>query len=280
MIEYQHMADAHDYSLGRPGRKKDGGDGSGAASGAVSSKPSAPSSPPGLSVAPSWPLAPAALAACAPMGLHGLLGHAGCAAAAATTWPAAKPGNHERPSPEDYCILDLKPAPALPRQPLPWDDWDSYLDDLEQQVEAQAMAYKQATANFNHQVAGVIAKGLVGSGGCGGSDASIADVAVKAGGGMIAAAVRSRGSAKRRLILALPTVPYISVQRPKLGRRLPIPACMAKPVSRKVQLSSLLARAAMDAEWDGLRKLGTWDEVVFREWADVAREAQLVIPLA
>ena len=49
---------------------------------------------------------------------------------------------------------------------------------------------------------------------------------------------------------------------------------MAKPVSRKDQLSNPMARAAMDAEWDRLRKLGTWDEVVVREWADVAREAR------
>jgi hypothetical protein len=30
----------------------------------------------------------------------------------------------------------------------------------------------------------------------------------------------------------------------------------------------------MDAEWERLRKMGTWDEVVIREWADVAREAR------
>ena len=30
----------------------------------------------------------------------------------------------------------------------------------------------------------------------------------------------------------------------------------------------------MDAEWDRSRKLGTWDEVVVRERADVAREAR------
>ena len=30
----------------------------------------------------------------------------------------------------------------------------------------------------------------------------------------------------------------------------------------------------MDAEWNRLRNLGTWDEVVVQEWADVAREAR------
>ena len=30
----------------------------------------------------------------------------------------------------------------------------------------------------------------------------------------------------------------------------------------------------MDAEWERLRKMWTWDEVVVRKWADVAREAR------
>ena len=30
----------------------------------------------------------------------------------------------------------------------------------------------------------------------------------------------------------------------------------------------------MHIEWDRLRMMGTWDEVVVREWADVAREAR------
>ena len=93
---------------------------------------------------------------------------------------------------------------------------------------------------------------------------------------MIAATVRSKGSAKRRLIPALPTAPYEAEHRPKLGRRLPVPACVAKPVSRKVQQSNPHAGAAMAAEWDRLRKLGTWDEAFVREWADVAREARQI----
>ena len=116
------------------------------------------------------------------------------------------------------------------------------------------MVYKQATATFNSQVAGVIAEGLTNPEGCGISNASIADVAVTAGGGVIAVAARSRGSAKRRLIPALPTVLYEAEHRPQLGRRLPIPTCVAKPGSRKVQQSNPHARAAMDAEWDRLRR--------------------------
>ena len=95
-----------------------------------------------------------------------------------------------------------------------------------------------------------------------------------ASGGVIAAVARSRGSAKRRLIPALPTAPYVAEHRPKLSRRLPIPTCVAKPVSRKIQLSNPMAQAAMDVEWERLRKLGTWDEAVVREWADVASEAR------
>ena len=30
----------------------------------------------------------------------------------------------------------------------------------------------------------------------------------------------------------------------------------------------------MDAEWERLRKLGSWDEVIIREWADVACEVR------
>ena len=129
-------------------------------------------------------------------------------------------------------------------------------------------------AEVNRQVTGVIAESLVGRGECAVCDASVAAAAVRAGGGVIAAAVRGRSSAKCRLVPALPTMPYAPEYRPKVGRHLPIPACVAKPVSRKIQLSSPMARAAMDAEWDRLRKLGTWDEVVVREWADVAKEAR------
>ena len=69
-------------------------------------------------------------------------------------------------------------------------------------------------------------------------------------------------------------MPYTSEHRPKLGRRLPLPACVAKPVRRKIQLSNPLARVAMDAKWDLLRQLGTCDEGVVREWVDAAWEAR------
>ena len=82
---------------------------------------------------------------------------------------------------------------------------------------------------------------------------------------MIAAVARGRGSAKRRLIPALPTAPYIAEHQHKVSRRLPIPACVAKPVSRKIQLSNPMPRTAMDAEWERLRNLETWDEVIVRE---------------
>jgi len=91
---------------------------------------------------------------------------------------------------------------------------------------------------------------------------------------VIAAAVRSKGSAKRRLIPALPTVPYASERRPKSGHRLSIPACVAKPFSRKIQQSNSVGREAMDAEWGRLRKLRTGDDVIVRECVDVAREAR------
>ena len=39
-------------------------------------------------------------------------------------------------------------------------------------------------------------------------------------------------------------------------------------------MSTPLAQASMDAEWDRLRNKSVWDEFLVREWFDVAREAQ------
>jgi len=52
-----------------------------------------------------------------------------------------------------------------------------FLDNLDAQVDAQAVAYKQAAATFNSQVAGIIAEGLAGAGGWSLSDANIAAAA-------------------------------------------------------------------------------------------------------
>ena len=110
-------------------------------------------------------------------------------------------------------------APPI-QQALPWDAWDAHIEALELEVEVCAEAYKKATAAFNRQLAGVIAEGLTGSGGCAPSDGHITAAAVRASGGVIAAVARSRGSAKRRLISALPTVAYVAEHRHKISRRL------------------------------------------------------------
>ena len=225
MTDYQQQADALDYSLGRPGRAKGSGGDVSTASGT--------SSPPPLPPLASGPEAQAPAAALAPMGLYGLFGRAAAlspvAAASGSGGMKAKRGMEEQPGLEDYCIPDLEHAPAPSQQALPWDAWDAHIDAVERDVEVQAEAYKKATAAFNRQLAGVIAEGLTGSGGCAPSDSHVTSAAVRASGGVIAAVARSRGSAKRRLIPALPTVPYNAERRHKIGRRLPIPACVAKP---------------------------------------------------
>ena len=53
---------------------------------------------------------------------------------------------------------------------------------------------------------------------------------------------------------------------------------VAKPVPRNLWKDNARAQAAVDAEWDKLRKAddgkGTWDESVVREYWDIQKEAK------
>ena len=156
---------------------------------------------------------------------------------------------------------------------LPRDSSDDYLTSIDEKVAVQAEADKQTTAPF-YRKAAVAINGRHARPNVEGSRMSAAGLAFEAGGGVIAAGVCVEVSRKRPCTPALPIFAYVPDHRPKLGHRLPAPACVAEPISRKTQLSNPLAQPAMDAEWDRVRKLGTWDEVVVRDCADVAREAR------
>ena len=54
----------------------------------------------------------------------------------------------------------------------------------------------------------------------------------------------------------------------------PFNACVARPVNKSEVNSNADARAALDVEWKRLRDKLVWDEVIVREWSDVAWEAQ------
>ena len=52
---------------------------------------------------------------------------------------------------------------------------------------------------------------------------------------------------------AMPTVAYSPTHRPKVQRRLPVNACVARPLSRREWLADKKARATVQAEVDRLR---------------------------
>ena len=90
-------------------------------------------------------------------------------------------------------------------------------------------------------------------------------------GGAVASVVTNRG---RDLIPAMPTEPYKPEHRPKLRQRVPINACVARPVSKSERKLKPKAMQAMKDEWNRLRKMGTWDDLSVRPWRAVAREAR------
>ncbi|MCP4242468.1 MAG: hypothetical protein GY772_18080, partial [bacterium] len=51
-------------------------------------------------------------------------------------------------------------------------------------------------------------------------------------------------------------------------------AFVARPVRPLEWLNNPEAWAAVQKEWEMLRKIGTWDEASVREWRDVARDAR------
>merc|ERR1712004_966466 len=72
----------------------------------------------------------------------------------------------------------------------------------------------------------------------------------------------------------MPTVAYEPKHRPKLRRKIPFNACVARPVSRREQRANSEARKAMLAEWKRLRDMKTWDDAAVEDWSVVARRAR------
>ena len=87
----------------------------------------------------------------------------------------------------------------------------------------------------------------------------------------MAAAITSKG---KHIIPAMPTKPYEPAHRPKLRQKLPINACVARPVTKAERRREPKAQAVMLEEWARLRKMGTWDDYSVRGWRRVAREAR------
>ena len=162
---------------------------------------------------------------------------------------------------ENYCIKEdkaheLEPELAPEDQPLPWDAWDDFIDKMEEHGRSHAQDVKVALASCGQSSSG---------GGC--EPAAARDVVS----GVIAAPARRAKGA----IPAMPTIPYKPEHRPKLKQRIPHNCCVARPVTRREQREKPKARDAMKDEWNRLRKLGTWDDYVVREWSEVAKEARL-----
>ena len=53
-----------------------------------------------------------------------------------------------------------------------------------------------------------------------------------------------------------------------------VPACVARPVSKKEIASQAKAKEAMEKEWKRLWDKKVWDAASVREWSDVAAEAR------
>ena len=55
---------------------------------------------------------------------------------------------------------------------------------------------------------------------------------------------------------------------------MPFNTCVAKPITRCDVATTPAAKAAMDAEWDRLRKKEVWDLKTVEEWHVVAQRAR------
>ena len=198
---------------------------------------------------------------CAPLGVAGLANTA--LAAQVLAW--SNDGNklEEEVGLEEYCIKpahQLQPEIAPPDQIPPWEYWDQCIEQEKQHKQTHAEAFRVALAAFpSAPTTGEITSGTRTAG------------AVASGGASTAAATR-RG---KSLIPAMPTIPYAPEHRPKLRPRIPINACVARPVSRAERKKIPKAMAEMKKEWDRLRNMGTWDDYTVRGWKEVAREARL-----
>ena len=149
---------------------------------------------------------------------------------------------------DDYCIQQdkahqLEPEVAPSDQPLPWEAWDAYIEKNWEHPAAKAKAFRAALAAGTSTTTG---------GGISAGDGARAQV--DGGEGSFAAAA----ARKKDIIPPMPTVPYEPKHRPKLRPRVPINACVARPVSSKEQKANDKARAAMKDEWKRLRDMGTY----------------------
>ena len=83
------------------------------------------------------------------------------------------------------------------------------------------------------------------------------------------------GNDEDATVPSMPVGFYVPPHRNRLGESpLPFSALVARPVNRKERSATQKAQAAVQVEWDKLRKIGCWDESKVREWRDVAREAK------
>jgi len=216
------------------------------------------------------------VAGCAPLGLLGLLGLDSAVAAHVVEWSNHDHKLEEPTSLDDYCTKasDLQPELAPEDQRLPWDAWDDFVAELEAPQKARLGA--QVVAGGASAAGPTRAPSNVG----GASTASSRRVGRRWGkrsvdGGDSAAGTNVTSAANRVVVApVMPTVAYDPKHRPKLRRRVPFNACVARPVSRREQRANPKARDAMRDEWERLRKMGTWDDTTVEEWSDVAKKAR------
>ena len=206
-------------------------------------------------------------------------------AATILAWSApARTSYNEECGLEDYCVRTGDHDYTDEEQEPPWVTWENYLIQMEDDVRENAAKVCAAVADLSR----TSTNGAVGSRPDGArvmaSSSNVTSTERKFGGILVgetadcggkSAVAASRVANKPRIIVpTMPTVQHHPRHRPKLHTRIPIPALVARPVSKRERARVPAAQAAMDKEWDRLRAVRTWDEYVVREWRDVAREAK------
>jgi hypothetical protein len=140
-----------------------------------------------------------------------------------------------------------------PDSTSPWDQWE---DDIEADLAAIEAAALDPDSPWAQPS---------------GSGASAADPASPADGDTPAATHSS---------MVIPLMPCVNdaladPHRPLIqGAMPPWSACVARPVGKAEIAKTPAAKAAMDIEWERLRKKKVWNESLVREWGDVAAEAR------
>ena len=108
--------------------------------------------------------------------------------------------------------------------------------------------------------------------------AALASTVTKDDGDLTDPEVRQREGSYKTDVNLPPRMP-IEKKRKRVRHRTKIPdfvypfnACVARPVNRREVAKTPAARAALQKEWDKLRKAGCWDESKVREYDDVVRD--------